>query len=92
MRKHALLADQPKVTHGWEVISKHSSEVYLKDIRNIAIDYGVVERMFGIGSVGIASSTARTFEVQFRGIEQPDKVKELILQAKEQLESDFERM
>jgi uncharacterized membrane protein YdbT with pleckstrin-like domain len=67
------------------IIDKHFSEVDLKDIRNIVVNYVILKGSFGIGDVGIASATARTFEVQFRGIENPQEVKELVSKAKEEL-------
>ena len=74
-----------KVTCKKGILGKSLSEVDLKDIRNIVINYGIVERMFRVGTVEVAAATARTFEVRFLGIDSPDEVKELISQAKEEL-------
>jgi uncharacterized membrane protein YdbT with pleckstrin-like domain len=76
-----------KVAAKTGIVGKRFTEVDLKDIRNIVIQYGVLDRMFGIGNVGIAAATANAFEVRFIGIEKPNEVKNLISQAKDKLVS-----
>jgi hypothetical protein len=50
----------------------------LRDVRNIEIDQSVFQRMFGVGSIGIASAGQSGIEIQFAGVRDPDGVKALI--------------
>jgi hypothetical protein len=50
----------------------------IRDVRNIEIDQSVFQRMFGVGSIGIASAGQSGIEIQFAGIRDPDGVKTLI--------------
>jgi hypothetical protein len=49
-----------------------------RDVRNIEIDQSVFQRMFGVGSIGIASAGQSGIEIQFAGVRDPDGVKALI--------------
>ena len=60
------------------LISKKTTEVLHRDVRNIEIDQSVFQRMFGVGSIGIASAGQSRIEVQFAGVRDPDGVKALI--------------
>ena len=60
------------------LISKKTTEVLHRDVRNIEIDQSVFQRMFGVGSIGIASAGQSGIEIQFAGVRDPDGVKALI--------------
>ena len=60
------------------LISKKTTEVLHRDVRNIEIDQSISQRMFGVGSIGIASAGQSGIEIQFAGVRDPDGVKALI--------------
>jgi len=60
------------------LISKQTSEVLHRDVRNIEISQSVFQRIFGVGSIGIASAGQSGIEIQFAGVRDPDGVKNLI--------------
>ena len=60
------------------LISKQTTEVLHRDVRNIEITQSVFQRIFGVGSIGIASAGQSGIEIQFAGVRDPDGVKDLI--------------
>ena len=60
------------------LIAKKTTEVLHRDVRNIEINQSVFQRMFGVGSIGIASAGQSDIEIQFAGVRDPDGVKALI--------------
>ena len=60
------------------LISKQTSEVLHRDVRNIEITQSVSQRLFGVGTIGIASAGQAGIEIQFKGVRDPDGVKALI--------------
>lgn len=66
------------------VIGKKYSEVNVEDIRNIVVQYGILEKAFGVGDVGISSAASSGgIEVKFIGVVGPDMVRRITVQAKE---------
>ena len=60
------------------LFSRKTTEVLHRDVRNIEISQSMSQRMFGVGSIGIASAGQAGIEIQFAGIRDPDGVKALI--------------
>ena len=60
------------------LISKKTTEVLHRDVRNIQIDQSVFQRLFGVGSIGISSAGQSGIEILFTGVRDPDGVKTLI--------------
>jgi len=60
------------------LIAKQTSEVLHRDVRNIEIRQSVSQRLFGVGTIGIASAGQAGIEIQFSGVRDPDGVKALI--------------
>lgn len=60
------------------ILSRKTSEVWIQDIRSINLSQGILERMFSLGTLEIASAGTAGVEVRFRDIPAPVKVKELI--------------
>ena len=60
------------------LISKKTTEVVHRDVRNIQIDQSVFQRLFGVGSIGISSAGQSGIEIQFTGVRDPDGIKALI--------------
>ena len=60
------------------LFSRKTTEVLHRDVRNIEISQSFSQRMFGVGSIGIASAGQAGIEIQFAGVRDPDGVKALI--------------
>ena len=60
------------------LISKQTSEVLHRDVRNIEITQSVFQRLFGVGTIGIASAGQAGVEIRFDGVRDPDGVKAMI--------------
>lgn len=71
-----------RVSAKWGIIARHSSEVELVDIRNISSEQSVMERIFGIGTLEMASAGTDGAEVIFAGIPNHQQVKDTITRHK----------
>ncbi|MCK5849873.1 MAG: PH domain-containing protein [Kiritimatiellae bacterium] len=60
------------------IIARSTQEVSMKDIRSISLQQSVIERIFSLGTVQIGSAGTAEIEVQFEGIPDAPKVKEII--------------
>ncbi len=60
------------------LISKHTTEVVHRDVRNIQVSQSVFQRLFGVGNIGISSAGQSEVEIQFNGLREPEGVKALI--------------
>ena len=69
------------------IISRQIHEVGVKDIRNINVKQGILERLFGLGTVEIASAGTAGIEVKFIGIRDPMRARDLIRREKDEADS-----
>lgn len=60
------------------ILAKSVTEVWHRDVRNVQLDQSVLQRLFGVGSLGISSSGQSGLEISVSGIPDPERVKELI--------------
>ena len=82
-RKHCVYTiSNKRVTRTRGIIGKDYSEVDLKDIRNVIVKYGVIDRLFGIGNVGISSAGQSDIEIVFTGVRNPNTVRDTAVKAK----------
>ena len=72
-----------RVSLKWGILSRHTNEVGTSDIRSIGLNQGMLERMFGLGTVHVASAGTEGVEVYFGGINNPEEVQKLIRDAKD---------
>ena len=68
------------------IISRKTSEVSMRDIRSINMSQGILERLFGLGTVQIGSAGTAGIEVEFKGIRNPSQVRDQIRKTKDDLE------
>ncbi len=59
-------------------ISRRSSEIRIRDIRNFTVDQNIVERVLNIGHVAFSSSAGDRDEVIFRNVSRPQDVKRVV--------------
>ena len=69
------------------IISRRVNEVGVKDIRNINVKQGIFERLFGVGTVEIASAGTADIEVRFIGVNDPIRARDLIRREKDEADS-----
>ena len=60
------------------LLSKHTTEVWHRDIRNLQIHQGILQRVLGVGTIAISSAGQGDIEIAFEGIKAPESVKQLI--------------
>ena len=79
-----LTVTNERITLRKGILSKHTSEVYHTDVRNVQVSQGIFQRMFGVGSIGISSAGQSGVEIGVDGVPNPQKVKSLIDQYRRQ--------
>jgi uncharacterized membrane protein YdbT with pleckstrin-like domain len=60
------------------ILGRDINEILIKDIRNVRIHQGPLQRLFSVGSLGLSSSGQADIEIRVDGIPHPDRVLELI--------------
>lgn len=60
------------------ILSKRLNEVRVEHIRNVQLRQGVLQRMLGVGWIGVSSSGQSGLEIEVDGIPAPAKVKSII--------------
>ena len=71
-----VTSDRTRLRRG--LLSKSVTEVWHQDVRNVQLDQTFLQRIFGVGKVGVSSSGQSGVEISVSGIPEPDKVKALI--------------
>lgn len=64
------------------LLSKHTSEIMHRDVRNLQIDQTFFQRIFDVGTVGVSSSGQADIEIVVKGMPRPYEVKRLIDQGR----------
>lgn len=64
------------------ILFRHISEVLLRDIRNVQITQGPLQRLTNAGNIGISSAGQAGIEIQVPGILDPEGVKRTIDQCR----------
>ena len=77
-RAAELTITNKRTTQRTGLISKNTTEVLHRDVRNIQVSQSALQRIFGVGSLGISSAGQAGVEIQFSGVVDPDSVKALI--------------
>ena len=65
------------------IIGRMTSEVEVLDIRNVEMRQSIVDRLLGIGNVGISSAGTGGIEVVFAGVANPTALRRLVVGVKE---------
>lgn len=60
------------------ILSKRTTEVRHRDVRNIQISQGMFQRIFNVGTIGISSAGQSGVEVEATGMPDPNRVKQII--------------
>jgi uncharacterized membrane protein YdbT with pleckstrin-like domain len=70
------------------IISRQVHEVGIRDIRAINVKQGILERVFGLGTVEVGSAGTAGIEVKFVGISSPVGVRDMIRRQKDETEGN----
>ena len=60
------------------LLSRHLTEVYHADVRNIELKQSVMQRIFNVGSIGISSAGQSGMEIYVEGMPEPDRIREIV--------------
>lgn len=77
-RRAYIVKPDGHVCERFGIIAKETDEVRVQDIRLLGVDQGIVQRIFGLGDVEIATAGHGEVEIHMRGIRDPEEVKEAI--------------
>jgi uncharacterized membrane protein YdbT with pleckstrin-like domain len=73
-----LIVTNRGCTYREGILAKRTSDVRHADVRHIVVTQGVFQRMFGVGNIGISSAGESEFEIEIAGVEDPQKIKDLV--------------
>lgn len=73
-----LTVTEQKTTLRTGLLAKNLNEVYHSDVRSIQVNQRFLQRIFGVGSIGISSAGQSSIEIVASGIPDPGHVRELI--------------
>lgn len=80
IKTRTLTVTTKKTTLRHGLLAKHTSDVRHKDVRNIQVSQGMIQRIMGVGNIGISSAGQGDVEILFAGLKDPEKVKAMIEQ------------
>jgi uncharacterized membrane protein YdbT with pleckstrin-like domain len=84
-RRYEITTRRVMLRYG--IIARKMSTIDVADIRNVTVNQGIVERLLGIGTVGIASAATGTEEIKFKGIDELNVVRQKIVEVKEAVQN-----
>jgi uncharacterized membrane protein YdbT with pleckstrin-like domain len=64
------------------LLSSRRREMELADVRSIEVNRSLMQRIMGLGNVGIASAASADFMIRMLDIPDPEKVAEILRQAR----------
>jgi len=73
-----LTVSDERVTLREGILSKSTNEVWHRDVRNVQLSQSFLQRIFGVGGIGISSAGQGGVEISVTGVPSPGKIKSLI--------------
>lgn len=67
-----------KTTQRKGLFSKHTTEIWHRDVRNVQVHQSFFQRIFGVGTIAVSSAGQGGLEIDFAGVPGPERVKKLI--------------
>jgi hypothetical protein len=67
------------------LISNHTNEIRVADIRGLNVRQTAWQRILGLGTLEIGSAASGGEEIHFRGIKSPSRIRNVIIEAQNQL-------
>jgi membrane protein YdbS with pleckstrin-like domain len=84
MRVYTLTSSRVMSRAG--IVSRETHEIAVKDIRCIYMKQSILDRLLGLGTVQIGSAGTAGIEVEFQGVRDPEKARNLVRKAKDVLD------
>ena len=60
------------------ILSKNENEIAYDDIKNIIVRQSFIQRIFGVGYIGISCAGQDDIEIEINGIANPSEIKDFI--------------
>lgn len=73
-----LIVTNKRTTMRRGIFSKRISEIMHRDVRNVQIDQSFLQRIFGVGRVGISSAAQASVEIELTGLPHPYRIKTIV--------------
>jgi uncharacterized membrane protein YdbT with pleckstrin-like domain len=77
-RSTVLTVTNKRITLRTGLLTKRITEIMIRDIRNFQVEQSMMDRISGIGSIGISSSGQSGVEIAIAGIARPYKIKTIV--------------
>ena len=77
-RANKYYVTNQRVIYEFKFLSRRISSTVYNKIQDIHSTQGIIERLFGLGTIHINTAGGRGFEIRFRSVRDPVKVKKLI--------------
>lgn len=74
---HLVITNQ-RTTLRRGILSKNTNEVYHDNVRNVQIKQSFMQRIFGVGYLGISSAGQAGVEIEVKGLPNPEEAKSWI--------------
>jgi membrane protein YdbS with pleckstrin-like domain len=74
--KLTITDDRVVLRHG--LLAKHTNEVRAADVRNVQVSQGMLQRLFGVGTLAVSTAGTGGVEILVGGIPAPQRIKERI--------------
>jgi dephospho-CoA kinase len=81
-----------RIVSRFGILSTVRSEMKLDKVQHIVVVRTLVERLFGIGAVGVSSAGTGNVEIVWRGVERPERIREMIQDAVDGVERSGPKM
>ena len=85
---HKLYIYSKKLVYEMGFLNKTYKEIMKKDIRTIEVDQPFIDRILGIGSLKFATSGTEGYEIIFKGVKNPHKIKKDIEKSAEKIKKE----
>lgn len=77
-RMTELIVTEERTTYREGIISRRTSEVRHRDVRNLQIDQTIFNRLMGVGDVSISSAAQDDLEITIKGVPNPHRIASII--------------
>ena len=89
--KYTYVITDSRVRRSVGIISRDESSVNLRDIRNVQLQQGPIQRLLGYGDVSFSTAGTGDVEIRFGKVSRPRRVKRMVEEAQsEQVEATVE--
>ncbi len=62
------------------ILAKNTNDVYHTDVRNVQVSQSMMQRVFGVATIGISSAGQSGLEIEVAGMRDPEQIKDIIAQ------------